>query len=193
MRVKTIDRDLWIVTVTDVLSEQECQDLIALTEAQGYEAAPITTALGFVHAPEVRNNRRVMIDDPARAAWLWDRVRPHVPSERLGWRVVGLNERFRYYRYEPGQYFRWHMDGAFRRSPAEQSLLTLMVYLNDDVVGGATEFADADRVLPATGKALMFDHHVLHQGAPVREGVKYVLRTDVMYRAPWGSLTPQTT
>ena len=56
--------------------------------------------------------------------------------------------------------------------------------LNDDVVGGATEFADADRVLPEAGKALFFDHHVLHQGAPVREGLKYVLRTDVMYRAP---------
>lgn len=184
MRVTTIDRDLWIVTVSDVLSQDECRDLIALTEAVGYEDAPITTALGFVHAPGIRNNRRVMIDDPSRAAWLWERVRPYVPAEREGWRVVGLNERFRYYRYEPGQYFRWHMDGAFRRSPSEQSLLTLMVYLNDDVVGGATEFADADRVLPAAGKALMFQHQVLHQGAPVRDGLKYVLRTDVMYRAP---------
>lgn len=184
MRVRTIDPDLCIVTVSDVLTEPECRDLVELTEQLGYGEAPITTALGFVHAPGVRNNTRVMVDDPARAAWLWERVRPHVPATREGWRVVGLHERLRYYRYEPGQYFKWHMDGAFQRSPTEQSLLTLMVYLNDDVLGGATEFADADRVLPEAGKALMFDHHVLHQGAPVREGRKYVLRTDVMFRAP---------
>lgn len=32
--------------------------------------------------------------------------------------------------------------------------------------------------------ALLFEHRVLHQGAPLLEGVKYVMRTDVMYRAP---------
>jgi hypothetical protein len=30
--------------------------------------------------------------------------------------------------------------------------------------------------------ALVFEHPVRHQGAPVTAGRKYVLRTDVMYR-----------
>lgn len=191
MKVNVLDAATWIVTVSDVVTPDECRELIDLAEAIGYGAAPITTAFGFLHAPEVRNNGRVMIDDTARASWLWERVRPHVPQKREGWRVVGLNERFRYYRYEPGQYFRWHHDGAFRRSPREQSLLTLMVYLNGDLLGGETEFetysdtpGDDLRVRPETGKVLLFEHAVRHQGAPVHAGVKYVLRTDVMYRAP---------
>lgn len=183
MRCEVVSRDPYVATVRDVLSEAECRTWIAEMEGHGFEAAPITTGRGFVMAPSIRNNTRVMLDDVARAAALWERLAPFVPEEMGGWRAVGLNERFRVYRYEPGQYFRWHMDGAFRRSPREASLLTCMVYLNDEgLEGGATEFADFDRVLPETGKVLLFDHPLMHQGAPVVAGVKYVLRTDVMYR-----------
>jgi prolyl 4-hydroxylase len=182
VKLKVLDRERWIVTVSELLSGDECRELVALAEGIGFDSAPITTALGFVHAPGIRNNTRVMLDDLERARWLWERVRDHAPARREGWRAVGLNERLRFYRYEPGQYFKWHHDGAFVRSPRERSLLTCMVYLDDDMVGGATEFADAGRVQPETGKLLLFEHPVLHQGAPIVSGVKYVLRTDVMYR-----------
>ena len=36
------------------------------------------------------------------------------------------------------------------------------------------------RVQPEAGKALVFVHRVLHRGAPVADGRKYVMRTDVM-------------
>lgn len=182
MRVRELERDPWIATVDLVLDPDECRALIAHAEATGFDEAPITTARGPVMNPGFRNNTRVIEDDPARAAWLWERVRDHVPARREGWRVVGLNERLRWYRYEPGQFFRWHMDGAFRRSPTEQSLITLMVYLNEGFQGGTTDFDMLGSVEPEQGMALLFDHAVLHQGAPLRRGVKYVLRTDVMYR-----------
>ncbi len=184
MRCDVVSRDPYVATVRDVLSEAECTAWIAEMERQGFEAAPITTGAGFIMAPSVRNNTRVMVDDVERAAALWERLAPFVPEEVGRWRAVGLNERLRVYRYEPGQYFRWHMDGAFRRSPREASLLTCMVYLNDEgLEGGATEFSDFERVLPETGKVLLFDHPLMHQGAPVVRGLKYVLRTDVMYRS----------
>jgi prolyl 4-hydroxylase len=183
MRCGVVSRDPYVATVRDVLSEAECRAWIADMEGHGFEAAPISTGRGFVMSPSIRNNTRVMIDDVAWAAALWERLAPFVPETIGGWGAVGLNERFRVYRYEPGQYFRWHSDGAFRRSWQEASLLTCMVYLNDEgLEGGATEFSDFERVLPETGKVLLFDHPLMHQGAPVRRGVKYVLRTDVMYR-----------
>ena len=37
-------------------------------------------------------------------------------------------------------------------------------------------------VVPEQGMALVFVHAVLHRGAPVTRGRKYVLRSDVMYR-----------
>jgi len=182
VKVNVLDREHWVVTVDELLSREECNGWIELVEGIGFESAPISTAFGFVHAPEVRNNTRVMLDDVERAASLWERVREHVPEKREGRRAVGLNERFRFYRYEPGQYFRWHYDGAFERSPRERSLITLMIYLNDRMTGGATEFDDFGPVVPATGKALLFQHAIRHQGSPVESGRKYVLRTDVMYR-----------
>jgi prolyl 4-hydroxylase len=39
-------------------------------------------------------------------------------------------------------------------------------------------------VTPEAGLALIFDHDLLHEGAAVLEGQKYVLRSDVMYGLP---------
>jgi len=39
-------------------------------------------------------------------------------------------------------------------------------------------------VAPETGTALIFEHDIWHEGAPVTKGKKYVLRTDVMYQNP---------
>jgi predicted 2-oxoglutarate/Fe(II)-dependent dioxygenase YbiX len=172
-----------IVTLRGLFSAAECDALVAHAEGLGFGDAPITTGRGFAMMPEVRNNTRAMDDDPARAEELWRRVRPFV-RPRDGLREVGLNERLRFYRYAPGQFFRWHCDGAFRRRPGERSHVTAMVYLNDGFVGGATEFdvdGDVLRIVPERGLVLLFDHHLRHQGAPVRDGRKYVLRTDLMF------------
>jgi prolyl 4-hydroxylase len=171
-----------IFTVDEVLDRSECREAIARAEAIGFADAPITTSVGFVLAPEIRNNTRVMVDDHALAENLWTRVAALLPAARPhGWSVAGLNERFRYYRYEAGQSFRWHSDGPFRRHVRERSFHTLMVYLNDDFTGGVTDFEGVS-IQPRTGRALVFEHSLRHQGAAVRSGVKYVLRTDVMYR-----------
>ncbi len=170
-------------TVADFLDPVLCRGLIAETESLGYTDAPITTPWGFERIPEVRNNTRVMLDDPARAAALWDKLSPLVndPATFGGWRPLGLNERLRFYRYTPGQHFRWHLDGAFMRSPRERSRWTFMVYLNDDFEGGGTDFEDGVTVRPVTGAALVFAHGLRHQGAEVTRGTKYVLRSDVMF------------
>jgi len=173
---------LGVFCVDGVLSAPECEQLVGTTEATGYESAPITTPWGFQMRPEIRNNTRVMVDDHDRAAWLWERLDRFIPGKILRLRAVGLNERFRYYRYYPGQYFEWHRDGAYRRSDHEVSMLTLMVYLNDDFEGGQTEFEHAEPVRPQRGRALVFEHGFCHRGAPVEVGTKYVMRTDVMYR-----------
>ncbi|HEU4408130.1 MAG TPA: 2OG-Fe(II) oxygenase [Polyangiaceae bacterium] len=177
-----LDERYCIMTLPGVLSPAECASLIDFAERQGFGDAPVSTGLGFVMMPELRNNTRVMVDDLARAAELWRRVEHAVPRARGASRAVGLNERFRFYRYDVGQRFGWHRDGAFDRSGRERSHLTLMFYLNDDFEGGATEFDDGLVVTPRRGSALVFAHPVRHQGAAVTRGRKYVLRTDVMYR-----------
>ncbi len=171
-------------TVEDFFTPEECAFLIARIDAAKPEVAPISRASGPVMDLDTRNNRRVMFEDWALAGLLFDRVRPHVPAELRGARAVGANERLRCYRYDVGQRFRPHYDGAFQRSPLERSRLTFLVYLNDGFLGGETALLDLGvSVKPRAGMALLFQHAILHEGCEVTEGVKYALRSDVMYRA----------
>lgn len=173
-------------TMDDVLAGSECADLIRRIDSLGPTAAPITTAFGFEMRPDIRNNQRVIFDDPALAGDLFRRVRATLPSRMFGdYEPVGANERFRCYRYQVGHRFAPHFDGAFIRDDRETSLLTFMVYLNDGYEGGTTNFYSFSKDIIATpqrGRALLFQHHLLHEGAEVTKGVKYVLRSDVMYR-----------
>jgi prolyl 4-hydroxylase len=171
-----------VFTIAELCTPAECAALIARIEWIGPEAAPITTSRGFVMRPDIRNNTRVMFDDVELAAKLHARITGAAPAALCGRRLAGVNERFRCYRYEPGQRFAPHYDGAFARSRTERSELTFMVYLNDDFTGGKTRLHDFEvTVAPRTGSALLFQHHTLHEGCVVESGIKYVLRTDVMY------------
>lgn len=40
----------------------------------------------------------------------------------------------------------------------------------------------AGYVTPRAGTALIFNHDALHEGEPVTLGVKYIIRTEIMYR-----------
>lgn len=172
---------LW--TVPAVLTADECESLIARVEAAHPTPAPIATPGGFVMRPNVRSNSRVIIDDRHLAAELFERILGHLPRSLLRMRVVGVNERFRFYRYQPGQRFALHQDGTFARSPDERSLLTFLIYLNQDFTGGETAFPEQGQCIrPQTGMALLFQHLLLHEGCPVRSGTKYALRSDIMYR-----------
>lgn len=174
-----------IFTVDEFFTPAECQSHIELAESLGFADAPINTSFGPQIRPDVRNNSRVMHDDVICAAELWQRIADYIP-QRIGfWTACGVNERFRYYRYDGGQQFDWHYDGYFERENGERSQLTFMIYLNADFCGGETTIEKVD-IAPAPGKALFFVHRVLHKGQLVVEGRKYVLRTDVMYRRDGG-------
>lgn len=169
-----------IYTLPDVLSADECEEYISMSERAGFGAAPISTFGGEVLRPNVRNNARVMLDDEKIAASLWARVKDEVPVFLNGRQAVGLNERLRFYRYDSGQQFATHMDGSFVRQNGERSLLTFMLYLNDSFEGGETIFIETT-IKPQKGMALIFQHALIHEGAAVISGRKYVLRSDVMY------------
>jgi predicted 2-oxoglutarate/Fe(II)-dependent dioxygenase YbiX len=176
-----------IFLIHDFLSAAECREFIDRSEQSGYTDAPINSVFGASIRKDVRDNTRVILDDPVLAADWFQRALPYLPAQLGPWTPVGLNERFRFYRYDPGQSFKRHYDGSYRRLNREESLLTFMVYLNEDYTGGTTDFYHPDdrlkaSVTPKTGMALVFEHLQLHEGAPVETGRKYVLRTDVMYK-----------
>ena len=170
-----------IKLILNFLDEDRCRGIIQFADDLGYEDAPINTLDGSEIFTEVRNNNRVMFDDYDMAAELFEKVGEFLPPRVEGWSLHAVNERFRVYRYEREQYFKWHRDGSFMRTPTEISVYTFMIYLNDAFSGGATDF-EAVAINPVKGSALLFPHFLMHQGSPVEEGIKYVLRSDVMYK-----------
>jgi len=158
----------------------ECAAHVDRAERAGFAAAPIMTGFREVIAEDVRNNTRVMLDDFVLAALIWERAQAHLPNFLDGRQAIAMNERFRYYRYRPGQRFDWHADAPFCRSNGEVSQLSFIMYLNDDFTGGETAVMD-HVIAPRRGMALFFLHELRHEGRPVKSGTKYVLRTDVMY------------
>jgi hypothetical protein len=176
----------YIFVIRDFCTPQECDAFITQSENAGYEDATVTTAAGFVMDKDLRDSARLIVDDVDLAARLWARAEPFMPTRVSGWRAMGFNERLRFYRYDVGQKFAPHSDGYFRRENGERSQFTFMVYLNDGFTGGETRFYSDEgvphvEVTPERGMALVFLHRRVHEGAPVVEGRKYVMRTDVMY------------
>ncbi|MET0334741.1 MAG: 2OG-Fe(II) oxygenase [Rhizobacter sp.] len=184
------------LVVPGFLSPEECGKHIQASETRGFAGA------ASHYPPSYRNNDRQVVDDAALARGMAERMAAHVPGvleiEGARWFFDGINERFRFCRYRPGQQFNIHQDGVHHRGTGFRSRLTFMVYLTDgdDFCGGDTVFYSAGpagdasgapareigRVRPRAGSLILFDHALWHAGAVVTHGVKHILRSDVMYR-----------
>ena len=167
---------LW--RVESVYSPGECREMVDRIESWSPSIA--------TNNPIYRNQDRVMRDDPVFTADLFERLRPHLP-ERIGdLSLVGLNDRLRFYRYQPGQRFEAHTDHWYQPDETHITLLTVLVYFNDDFEGGETRFVEhvEDVVVPRPGLAAIFQHKIRHEGCEVTNGRKYALRTDAIYQAP---------
>lgn len=182
---------MWL-TVDGVLSPAACERYVERWQAGRPHVAPIIRKDGEGIDEAVRNNERIMWDDAAEAEALLEALRErleatgqHLPAAFRGGALVGANPRLRLYRYQPGQRHGAHWDSEVElEGGAVRSRLTLVVYLNDDFTGGQTRFPELDATVSAKpGRALLFQHRLLHEACVVERGSKYVLRTDVLYRA----------
>lgn len=178
--------------VDGVFSKEECDEMIKMTEKEGYSKAMVNVGGGRQKLmPEVRNNYRCIVDSFEKSAEIWDRIKHLIPEQWKGRKVLGLNERLRFLRYDPGQEFKPHFDGSYARDNGEISYLTVQLYLNEGFKGGATtflenhgrcDFGDNDvDCVPKIGRVLVFQHDILHSGSKLKKGRKYCLRTDVMF------------
>jgi predicted 2-oxoglutarate/Fe(II)-dependent dioxygenase YbiX len=169
-------------TIDGVMSIEECRTLIARAETGPWLHATVNGFEGREVRANVRNNMLAMIEDAALPSLILDRVRARLPRTIKGLRLTRIKDRFRVYRYREGEHFGLHNDQSYAGDEGELSQLTFMLYLNDEFVGGETDFPEIERtILPQAGRVLWFQHMLLHEGRRVERGVKYVLRSDVLY------------
>merc|ERR1719410_2110174 len=140
----------------------------------------------------LENRFRVMLDCPEMADYLLEVMRPHLPVRLCHGQecLAGLNDRFRFSFYVPGQEFEPHYDACYRQpdghpKEGQISRITVLLYLHDvpETNGGATNFVGTARVAcqPRGGSALIFSQDLWHEGSLVKAGIKYFIRTELMY------------
>ena len=185
---------LELLILRNVVSAADCEALIALVDA-GRRPSTIADANGD---PLFRTSETcdLPLSEPVVAAL----------DARLA-AMTGIDpacgEPPQGQRYSSGQEFKAHTDyfepdGAdFARfcATSGQRTWTLMLYLNPVDAGGATRFVTADKIVrPEKSKLLAWNNRhadgsvnpaTLHQGMPVRRGVKYVITKWYRERA-WG-------
>jgi hypothetical protein len=165
---------------------------------------PLTTTPGKPKRGEaVRVNDRFQVDDPMFAENLWKAGLQQLVSsfgdpDVFGGKVLGLNPNIRVYRYQPGQFFDKHYDESnkilFGHSKIQaHTTWTMLIYLST-CEGGETAFypeaagrgektPDPIVVGLEVGMSLLHKHGdecLLHEGREVRDGVKWVLRSDLV-------------
>lgn len=177
-KLNTITDTIW--TIDHFISDRECDDLILFSEQKGYSEADVGLKSGAKMMKNVRDNYRLIYEDLKLSDDLWKIASAIHPFIVDGMSPLGLNKRFRFYRYDSGQRFKRHIDGRFKPNDTEESRITFMIYLNDDYTGGETRFNNVV-IQPKKGMALFFIHEQKHESTPIIEGIKYVLRSDIMY------------
>ena len=171
------DGHVWMID--GLLTKNECDQLITMAETVGFEEASVRTRENAQMMPSIRNNERVVFEDPSWVCVIWERLQTLGLPDIDGLSSYGLPRPLRFYKYSAGQRFKMHKDGAWSED-GRSSKLTLLIYLNDDFTGGATDFRGFVEA-PKTGSAVLFLHDTWHEGQMVEGGVKYALRSDVLY------------
>jgi len=134
------------------------------------------------------------------------RSNQYLQKDPHSWHPSGICPHVRFYKYERDHFMRPHFDGTMYREDTrdgstfvQQTFLSVLVYLNDDYEGGSLRFWDDNtrwaeavndnappkfEVRPHCGDAIIMISENLHECTRITRGVKYVLRTDVLYERP---------
>jgi len=203
LQISTPVPGLELFTIDGVLTERECETVWRAAESAGFE---FTSSRGPAFGEADRSCGRIAFDDPELARALWERcglceaASPVLASPRPQRRghsnkpspPLGLHANIRFYRYSEGDLFGPHVDQSVRVGADARTLYTLLVYLGCDagLQGGETVFYDVSgrkvvcSVTPRAGRALVHRHGdecLVHEGRPILSGVKYVLRSDIVF------------
>jgi len=188
--INTLIKDeIWIID--NFFTEKQCKALIAASEKVGYEEAHVTLANNVVVMnKEYRDSKRCMIDDPDLGRHIYNKCKDIMPMACEGGLLDNVNERMRFLKYDqPGANFRPHCDGNFTRSNTERSVITMQIYLNEEMEGGATTFYSdvfpdgKYQCIPKPGRVVFFRQQGwMHGGDKLISGVKYTIRSELMYK-----------
>jgi len=175
-----------VIVFSNLLSAEECDEMIALARARLARSETVQTATGSSEVNEARTSQGMFFERGENPV-----------CARLEARIAALTswplengEGLQILRYDPGAEYKPHydyFDPAQAGTPTilkrgGQRVASLVCYLNTPTSGGQTIFPDVQLdVAPIRGNAVFFSYdrphpitRTLHGGAPVLEGEKWV-------------------
>jgi prolyl 4-hydroxylase len=175
-----------VVLFGGLLSDEECEGLIALAEPRLARSETVDNATGGSEVNAARTSDGMFFERGESP--LIARIEQRI-AELVNW-PVERGEGVQILRYRPGAEYKPHHDYFDPRHPGTPRILerggqrvgTVVMYLNDPEGGGATTFPDIGlEVAPVRGNALFFSYdrahastRTLHGGAAVTAGEKWV-------------------
>ena len=179
MLVEKLTKNIWVIP--NFWGNDVCNALIEETESSGFFPKTLDDLSVDREEFNINNKSRIRFVSEELGEAISNNLAECAPRLENGSVFKGINENFRFYKYLPGQEFKKHKDNVYFKNEREKSYFSLLIYLNDTFSGGETIF-DNCQISPKTGSAVIFPHELLHSGNLVNSGVKYVLRTDIIYR-----------
>jgi len=175
-----------VIVFSNLLSAEECDEMIALARARLARSETVQTATGSSEVNEARTSQGMFFERGENPV-----------CARLEARIAALTswplengEGLQILRYDPGAEYKPHydyFDPAQAGTPTilkrgGQRVASLVCYLNTPTSGEQTIFPDVQLdVAPIRGNAVFFSYdrphpitRTLHGGAPVLEGEKWV-------------------
>lgn len=176
-----IPNKCWVLN--SVFTPEECKKFINLSNKIGFES------LNNEYPVSYRNNTRFILSSPSLEKELYKRIKDFIPQELYSgsWKIDGLNDFFRFCKYEKGGIFSLHQDSSYIQNLNRRSWLTCMLYLNQTNGGNTRVFTDysSQKTLfelpPKEGQIIIFDPDLWHDGDKLISGEKYIIRTEVMF------------
>ena len=150
-KLKLIEQVPGAFQILNVLQPSECKALIDLAESMSFNKdAAVSLPRHIRH-----NDSLTWVIDETTESIIWHRCQS-LMAEGIdvigGLAPVGINARFRFYKYKQGDYFKPHIDGSWPGSriidgnnvhnayPDRWSQMTFLIFLSDDFTGGETQF-----------------------------------------------------
>ena len=172
-----------VLVVPDVLTAEQCAELITVWEEQGNEATGVEASAGGGRSEQLssqmKRRRDHVVTDPDRtrdlAQTIGRRVMPEI-ARAFAYRARRF-EGFKIACYEASDrgFFRAHRDNLSPSTAHRRFALTLN--LNDGYQGGQLRFPEygPDRYRPPMGAALLFSCSLLHEVLDVTAERRFVL------------------
>ena len=139
--------DLMLIELGSLLTSNECDEILSNIKGKKFET------MFDKYDIRRRNNSRLIVLDDRLARTLWRRLKFSNKLTKLvhntkplgfnvkgDWKLSGVNAAMRVNKYNEGEYFAPHKDAQYAPSGDERSLLSLLVYLNDNYEKGETKF-----------------------------------------------------